>query len=107
MKLENCVLNVDLTTMAPLTRSEPEEVWSKAHETGAIPEALFRLYCKADFLSFGAGPSFLRDGENILFSYFTMILRSLLEALVEADEQIPMFVQAQALTYDLGKKARR
>jgi hypothetical protein len=107
MKLENCVLNVDLTTIAPLTRNEPEEAWSRAHKSGAIPEALFQLYCKADFLSFGAGPSFLRDGANILFSYFTMILRSLLEALVEADEQIPLFVETQGLTYDLGKKARR
>jgi hypothetical protein len=107
MKLEKCVLNVDLTTIAPLTRNEPEEVWSSAHKSGAIPDALFQLYRKADFLSFGAAPSFLRDGENILFSYFTMILRSLLEALVDADEQIPLFVQAQGLTYDLGKKARR
>ncbi len=106
MLLENCVLNVDLTTVAPLTRNQPEEAWVRARDAGAIPKSLYDLYCNADYLSFGGGPSYLRDGENVLFSYFTMILRSLLEALVDAHEQIPLFIEAQGCTYDLGKKTR-
>jgi len=106
MLLENCVLNVDFTTVAPLTRNQPEEAWVRARDTGAIPKSLYDLYCNADYLSFGGGTSYLRDGENVLFSYFAMILRSLLEALVDAHEQIPLFIEAQGRTYDLGKKTR-
>jgi hypothetical protein len=106
MLLENCVLTVNLTTAAPLTRNEPEEAWVRARDAGAIPKSLYDLYCNADYLSFGGGPSFLRDGENVLFSYFTMILRSLMETLVDAHEQIPPFIEAQGRTYDLGKKTR-
>ena len=106
MHLKNCVLDVDFTTLAPFIRKEPEDSWLKALESSAIPAPLFESYRNAGYLSFGAAPSFLRDGENVLFSYLTMILRSLLESLVDAHEQIPPFIEAQGRTYDLGKKAR-
>jgi len=106
MRLENCVLTGDIFVTAPLTRSEPEDDWARARNSGAIPQSLYDLYCKSNFLSFGAAPSFLKDDENLLFSYFSMLLRSMLESLEDADQQVRSFVEVQKLTYDAGKKFR-
>jgi hypothetical protein len=107
MRLEDCVLNFNVVVSAPLTRTEPEEEWVRAMESDAIPASLYDLYSRANFLSFGTAPSFLQDEDNLLFSYFSMLLRSLMEALVDADGQLRSFVGAQKLTYDAGKKIRR
>lgn len=106
MRLEDCILNIDVAMTAPLQRTEPEEEWVRARDSGAIPASLYDLYRRGDYLSFGAAPSFLKDDDNILFSYFGLLLRCLMESLVDAEEQLRLFVETQTLTYDLGKKAR-
>ncbi len=106
MLLENCVLDVDRVVTAPFQRSEPEEDWVQASVSQIIPSALFTLYAKANYLSFGSAPSLLSDDENILFSYFSMILRSMKESLVDAQEQLRLFVEAEDQCYDAGKRIR-
>jgi hypothetical protein len=106
MRLENCILQSNMVAAAPFIRDQPEEPWIQARDTGSIPLVLYDLYCHADYLSFGSAPSFLTDQENVLFSYFGMLLRCLMESLVDADEQLRSFIEAQQLTYDFGKKIR-
>src|SRR5258708_12857658 len=106
MRIENCILTGDFIVTAPLTRTEAEEEWVGALNSGAIPSPLFNLYSRAAFLSFGGAPSFLQDGEHILFSYFSMLLRSVMESLVDADQQLKSFVEVQKLAHTPAKNMR-
>ena len=106
MRLENCALDIAGAAMAPPLRNAPEDVWLRARDSGAIPGSLFDLYTRASYLSFGTAPPFMRDDENILFSYFGMLLRSVMNALVEADDELRLFVEARAQVYDPGKRIR-
>ncbi len=106
MRLDHCKLDVDLVVSAPLQRTEAEPSWIHARDSMAIPSSLFQLYARAGYLSFGSAPAFLRDEGNILFSYFGMVLNSMLVSLVEASEEESAFIEAQARVYDPGKKAR-
>jgi hypothetical protein len=106
MRLENCVLDVHQFRTAPFQRKEPEEDWVQASNSQIIPSPLFSLYTKANYLSFGSAPLFLSDGENVLFSYFSMILRGTKESLVGAEEQLRLFAEAERQGYDPGKKFR-
>ena len=106
MFLRDCELNIDLVVAAPIERTSPEDIWVNGLKSGVLPKPLYDLYCKTGFLSFGAAPPFLKDQESILFSYFSLILRSIFEALQDADNQLIVFEKAQNLTYDYGKKIR-
>jgi hypothetical protein len=106
MRLEDCVLDADIIISAPMVRTEPEEEWVRASKSGAIPSVLFDFYCRAGFLSFGSAPAFLQYKDHILFSYFSLLLRSVMESLVDADIQLGLFSEAQRLTYDVSKKIR-
>jgi hypothetical protein len=66
MRLEDCVLDVDVAVTAPLQWREPEDDWVQALNSQAIPREVFNLYSRAGYLSFGAAPPFLSDKENIL-----------------------------------------
>jgi hypothetical protein len=106
MRLHDCVLDVDCFIGAPLARNQPEEGWVSARDAGAIPQELFELYVAAGFLSFGGGSRFLTDERNVLFSYFSLLLNSLMDGLVDAKDQLADFEKNQNLTYDHGKKLR-
>jgi hypothetical protein len=106
MRLQKCVLTADVFITAPLVRNEPEEDWLQARASGSISESVFDLYCRAEFLSFGSAPSFLRDPDNVLFGYFGMLLRGLMESFTDADVQLRRFLDAQNLVRDHGKIAR-
>src|ERR1700680_4455489 len=107
MRLDDCDLDgIDFVSAAPLTRNTPESEWVSAAHDGAIPSGLFDLYQRANFLSFGTAPRFLSDGENLLFSYFGLVLRSIQESLVDAHEQADLFAAAEELVYDPMKKLR-
>src|SRR6185437_997208 len=106
MLLQDCVLDIDLVMAAPFQRTQPEEEWVLARDSGAIPPALYSMYCRAGYLSFGSDPPFLCDPDHLLFSYFGLVLRSAMESLQDADGQLKSFIEAQNLTYDLGKKLR-
>jgi hypothetical protein len=106
MRIEDCVLTGDFVVGAPFTRTEPEEEWVLARDSGAIPIELFELYRRAHYLSFGSAPKFLADPDNVLFSYFSMLLRSVMESFVDSQEQLQSFIAEQKLTYDAGKKLR-
>jgi len=106
MRLEDCNLDLDLAVSAPLTRTEPEPTWVEARESGALPDSVFELYHLAEYLSFGSAPPFLADDDNILFSYFGIILEGVLDSLAEAQEHQQRFGEAVNQTYDLGKKVR-
>src|SRR6266481_5977515 len=106
MRIEDCVLTGDFVVGAPFTRTEPEDEWVLARNSGKIPVELFDFYRRAHYLSFGSAPSFLADADNILFSYFSMLLRSVMDSFIESDEQLQSFIGEQKLTYDAGKKLR-
>jgi hypothetical protein len=107
MRLGDCDLDgIDFVSAAPLTRNTPESEWVSAAHDGAIPSGLFDLYQRANFLSFGTAPRLLSDGENLLFSYFGLVLRSIQESLVDAHEQADLFATAEELVYDPMKKLR-
>ena len=106
MRIQDCVLSIDVAVFAPVVRNQPEDCWVEARNSGAIPPEIYGLYQRAGFLSFGSGSRFLGDDENILFSYFSMTLNCLMEMLTDAKEQLAEFVKDHNLTYDLGKKAR-
>lgn len=104
MKLDDCKLDVDRVVSAPLIRTEPEPDWVRARDSGVLPEAGFVLYSRSGFLSFGSAPPFLADEKHLLFSYFAMVLRSLRDALIDADAELRVFSENQAIIYDPGKK---
>jgi hypothetical protein len=106
MRLDDCDLNVQSVVSAHLVRSVPEPVWISARDGLVIPGALFTLYAKADYLSFGSAPRFLNDAENILFSYFGMVLNGLRESLSDGDAELRLFVDAHTRMYDPLKKDR-
>src|SRR5690349_1099598 len=107
MHLNGCDLDgIDAISTAPFERNEPEDEWVRAKNEGAIPPSLYDLYQRANFLSFGSAPRFLSDEDNLLFSYFGLVLRSIQESLVDAHEQAGSFAAAEDLTYDLMKKLR-
>jgi hypothetical protein len=103
MKLSDCDFGAPAVTMAPLRRSEPEEKWARGKAEGSIPESLFDLYRRAAYLSFGAAPSFLKDPDNILFSYFGMMAQSLASLLINIDRENRMFIEAGKNAYYPGK----
>jgi hypothetical protein len=107
MRLDQCDLDgIDAVSGAPFERNAPEDEWLDAAGTGAIPTELFNLYQRASFLSFGTAPRFLSDTENLLFSYFGLVVRSIQESLVDAREQAGLFAGEQELVYDPMKKLR-
>jgi len=94
MKLQDCELNATAVAMAPIRRTAPEESWTKARDEGALPRSLFDLYRRANYLSFGTAPQFLKDSDSILFSYFGMMLRSLASSLIEAERECKEYVES-------------
>jgi len=106
MKLENCELDVDRVAAAPMERTEPEPDWIAARDARILPAAGFAMYSRSRFLSFGAAPRFLADERRFLFSYFAMVLRSVRDALVDADVELRAFSESQARVYDPGKRMR-
>ena len=106
MKLENCELDIDAAAAAPMVRAEPAPEWVAARDRGLLPEAVFAMYSRYSFFSFGAAPPFLADERRFLFSYFAMVLTSLRDALVDADGELQAFQEDQAQVYDLGKRIR-
>lgn len=107
MRLDEMDLDgIDFVSVAPFERNAPEEEWRNAVDAGTIPTGLYDLYQRASFLSFGKSPQFLLDGENLLFSYFGLALRSIQESLVDAGEQVNLFAAAHELVYDPMKEAR-
>jgi hypothetical protein len=106
MRLEKCNTDVDLLSAAPIQRSEPEPDWVKSNEMGEIPESLFRLYVRSNFLSFDSAPNFLKDKDHQVFSYFALMLRGIKSSLVDADDDLRGFVEAEGKVYDLGKQSR-
>jgi hypothetical protein len=107
MRLDECDLDgIAGVAGAPFQRKEPEEDWLIAEREGMIPASLYSLYRRANYLSFGSSPKFLADDDNLLFSYFGLSLRSIMESLVDADIQVTSFIKANDLAYDPVKKMR-
>jgi len=107
MRLNECDLDgIAGVVAAPFQRKEPEEDWLIAEREGMIPASLYSLYRRANYLSFGSSPKFLADDDNLLFSYFGLSLRSIMESLVDADIQVTSFIKANDLAYDPVKKMR-
>lgn len=107
MHLDECNLDgIEAISAAPVERKEPEDEWVKAKANGTIPPSLYDLYRRANFLSFGSTPRFLSDEDNLLFSYFGLVLRSIQECLVDAHEQANSFAAAEELVYDPMKQLR-
>lgn len=103
MRLEDCNLDLKGVSTAPFFRTEAEEEWIQAVDSHAIPQSLFDLYRRANYLSFGSAPSFLADENNLLFSYFSLIVRSVMAALVDSVDQGKEFIDSHAEIYYPGK----
>src|ERR1700738_2417109 len=99
MRLQDCLLDADVFVTAPFKRTAAEPEWILARDSCSIPVELFELYCRANYLSFGGATKVLTDSDNILFSYFSMLLRSVMEALTDSMAQVRGFTEDQALTY--------
>jgi hypothetical protein len=106
MKLNNCLLDGNVVITGPLQITAPREDWVEAHKDRAIPDGLYELYTRADYLSFGSAQGFLADQEHVLFGYFSMLLRSTKELCIEAREKVDEFEKAMAASYNPGKKLR-
>jgi len=106
MRLDQCKVDIDLVVSAPVERIEPEPEWVAVRDSGVLPPAVFALYSRSSFLSFGAAPPFLSDDKRFLFSYFSMVMNSLRQSLSDADNDLRLFVEAQSKVYDPGKKLR-
>jgi hypothetical protein len=91
---------------APVKITAPESVWLQARDSGLIPESLFSVYETARYLSFGAAPKFFADPDNVLFSYFAMLVRGLKREMAEGAEVLGELKQAHSLLYDPVKKAK-
>jgi hypothetical protein len=103
MRLKDCNVDVAAISTAPFSRTEAEEEWVRATDLGMIPQSLFDLYRRANYLSFGTAPQFLADEDNLLFSYFCLTVRGVMTALVDAADHVNEFRQAQSETYYPGK----
>jgi hypothetical protein len=106
MRLEDFDLIAHTVTMAPFARNEPEPDWVAAKDSGILPESMFTLYTRSSYLSFGSAPSFLSDKDHFLFSYFSLVLRSIKDCLLEADSELQAFAEAQGKGYDPEKSIR-
>ena len=104
--MNDCVTDISHVSMRALERTGPEEEWLAARQSGFLPAAVFELYRLNKFLSFGNAPPFLKDDDNILFSYFGLVLRSLMEACQDAGEQMKAFIESHKQSYDAGKELR-
>lgn len=104
MLIDNCNLNPAGISIAPFVYTQAESDWIQARDGGVITASLFDLYLRVNYLSFGSGPRFLSDAESVLFTYFSMVVRSIKDSLVDADEQLPLFAEQQNLTYDPIKR---
>jgi hypothetical protein len=103
--LDDCDLDgIDSFVGAPFQRKKPEEDWLEAYESKLIPASLFDLYRRANYLSFGSAPPFFLDSDNVLFSYFGLSLRSVMESLVDGHEHVAGFIADNRLVYDPVKK---
>ncbi|MGI4826723.1 MAG: hypothetical protein ACRYFU_00800 [Janthinobacterium lividum] len=107
MRFEDCATEgLGKFMMAPFRRSQPEPDWVAAYQTGLLPEAVMRLYTRANFLSFGSEPPFLNDTRRQLFSYFGSMLRGIKQSLADAEEELIGLELAESLSFDLGKESR-
>lgn len=106
MRLEEFDLDIPAVVMAPPVRNEPEPDWVTARDSGIVPQPMFSLYTRSSYLSFGVAPSFLRDKDNFLFSYFGLVLRSIKDCLLDADSELRAFGTAQGRGYDPEKRVR-
>lgn len=106
MKLQD--LNLDVTHMvgAPVSITAAEPAWLASRQSGVVPEPLFRLYEQAQYLSFGEAPRFLRDSNNLLFSYYGMLVRGLHQQLQDAADLFEVLQVANQNGYTPVKKAR-
>lgn len=105
--MRDCEVGGNLAAVTvEFTRTEPERDWLKARDAGTIPAAMFSLYTRAGYLSYGASPRFLSDEKHYLFGYFSMVLESIKGTLVDADEELDGFVKAQSEIWDIGKEHR-
>ena len=109
MKLEELNLDVAGVVGAPVKITAPQMEWLQARDSGVIPESLFKLYEAAGYLSFGAAPKFLADSDNVLFSYFTMLLRGLRQQLSDGAELLGELKQAlkAGLTHQRSAESRK
>lgn len=106
MKLQDLSLDVSAVVGAPFKTDSAEPAWVEARASGLVPDGLFELYEAASYLSFGAAPNFLADPDNVLFSYFGMLVRGLKQQLAEGAELLADLKKAHGQLYDPVKNAK-
>ncbi len=104
MRIEEFDLDLGGVVTAPVTREEPAADWIEGRDTGIAPPALFSLYTRSTYLSYGAAPPFLADREHILFSYFGLAMQAIKDSLSEADTDLKTFQSKHGKGYDPEKR---
>ena len=106
MQFKDCKFDEKGFFTSPIFRSEPEPAWVDARKSGVLPESVFEFYQLAQYLSFDSAPPYLSDSDRILFTYFGIVLVSVLDSLVEAEDHRHQFEKAESCLFDPGKKDR-
>lgn len=107
MRLQECDLDTVAVHLNPLLINQPEAVWTAAHQSKIIPEALYRFYCVADYFSYGSAPRFLSDKSGILFPYLGNLVRGIRDSFEEADELYRAIQKDHARSYSPAKKVKK
>ncbi len=106
MKLEDCILDIDQVVVSQPEYLGPDKDWQDANSRGVIPANLYRLYCKADYFSFGKLPSYLSDNEKLLFPFVEAMSRGIRDAFLETEELLSCLPELQNQRYSPVKQAR-
>ncbi len=89
--------------MPPLDRDEPEEDWYTAKEEGLIPGQVWDLYRSTRYLSAAALAGFETADARVVTVYFSRLIRSVKDCLVDAAELRKQMHAQSALQYDPRK----
>jgi hypothetical protein len=83
MNLDRC-LDVGGVVSAPPHRDEPEHEWVAARDAGTIPPEVYGLYRATHYLSAGSVAGFDTEEQRLISTYFSRVMRSLLDCLDES-----------------------
>lgn len=103
MKLDDCHTQVRTVITAPPENSEPGKDWLEAKAAGHIPAQLWDLYQSTRYLSASALAGFNTPEARIVTVYFSRLIRSSKECLLDAAELRAQMRELSPRQYDPRK----
>jgi hypothetical protein len=86
VKLQDCHLRLRTVVTPPFERNEPENDWRDAKNRGNIPEQLWNFYRATRYPSASALAGYDTPDSRVVTVYFTRLIRSVKECLIDAAE---------------------